>query len=421
VVLSAIFAAGTVFAADPPSAEKESALTQQKIDEAKAAEFVKELKSILENEQKRLESRRFEAGVASAERALLFHNGITDGRRLGQRGDYAGALRLWRSLIPYMNHPSEIEKQIILAEAALARRDELDATIEKDKNAKFEAPFELPGMIEEAVRRLDEQVVAGAAQRETVLASLREQQKRIDEAYKNANSHFAAENPAAAARELERVLPELADPKPTLRLVELLRALHDQRQNARADIDRIHSDAAKTQSPAELVQLLRATDLKIQAGIAEFEKEKKEARAQRKEHIRYVNWSFQNGKKLFDQGNYAAAITAWNDIVPYLENGPLIEGLIVNLKEAYARYVAERAEAEKAKALATKAPGKPEFETTLLESARRFDDPKTLPVQNAALPTGKDLPPVVGSDANKALDENDRIMRDLMARKKDAR
>ena len=284
----------------------------------------------------------------NAEQQLWIRTTFQKGKRLYDQNDFRSAEKEWDKLTPYLGDNLSLKKVIDFLKGQAKEKPgarKRTPALKKPEPAAtppdlYSTPSESPGSrsaaapedLRETLGQANDRLKAEIYERE--IARSQSQKNAIGDAetvnaiYQKGKRLFDAGRLPEAVREWESILPYLPEGSEERRLFMTLK------QNYAASLA---SPGASTEKPTAPPELRRMLQEAVQRLESEAERAKSQRLSSQENQQGVVDTLFERGKRQYQSGDVESAIETWNEMAPYLENGPEIELLLRDLSQGHKR------------------------------------------------------------------------------------
>jgi cytochrome c-type biogenesis protein CcmH/NrfG len=267
-----------------------------------------------------------------------------------ESGKWEEAVKTWREILPYLEDGDKVTASIAELEnmQQAKQKAEIGAReAELKKDTKLTTPDDMTELIQQAVRQIEVQAETAQSRKRKADLSLADKQTLTSEGYEKGKKLLADGQYTEAFQEWQKILPALDDVvtiKPLLDKAGEQTQLLIQWQRSAKDAE--SKKDLKVKTPADLSKLLEAalTKIKTETEMAKAKRGVAEESYASRESL--IQNTFEKGKLLYDQGQYAEALDVWKKMLSELSDADTIQASIGQIEGSYEKLITARKETE---------------------------------------------------------------------------
>ncbi len=270
-------------------------------------------------------SRAEKAEQALQDRSATMTSIYMKGRSLYEAGDYDGALKEWALLPGYLQDEPKIKvavEQLQKSYQDLQIAQKQAAESEARQNIKFATPEGFTSLLSDAVFKLDkerQEVNLSKSHAEKILA---EKQSAVEKIFVEGKSFYAQGKLNEAFltwRGLSAQVEEGEEVEEALNKAEMSYQSYIQTKDLNQQI--VAKKEMKLSAPTELVELLRDANRTLTDQIFDAKNQSAQTSKMLADREKWIDTTFATGHLAYKQGRYKDAVTEWNTLLPFIENG----------------------------------------------------------------------------------------------------
>ncbi len=287
-----------------------------------------------------------------ADRQTLVRQTITNGKMLLESGKWEEAVKVWREVLPYLEDSEKLEQSISELEAMQQSKQKAEISAreaELKKDSKVSTPDGLSDLIKQATREIEVQVETARSRKRKADLSLADKQTLTSEGYDKGKALLADGQYIQAFQEWQKILSNFDDVvtvKPMLdKATEQTQAL----VNAKKLADQAESKKdLKVKTPSDFSKLLESALAKINTETEMAKTKRGAAEESYASRESLVQSTFEKGKALYNEGQYAEALDIWKKMLSELSDGEQIKRSIDQIEASYGKLIDARKDSEEA-------------------------------------------------------------------------
>ncbi|OGW91792.1 MAG: hypothetical protein A3D28_03875, partial [Omnitrophica bacterium RIFCSPHIGHO2_02_FULL_63_14] len=329
-------------------------------------ESLREMTRRLEEEVKQAGQKQTKDVRATAGHQAAIDEEAGEGERLFRRGRYLDAIHKWEGIESYLSEDQRMRFEAVregynrLEEARRRAPQAVSAPA-----AKTVAPAELTRVLNEADRKLREEIEVESAEQRKASAGASEKREWIDSVYEKGKFLYEDGQYREAVAVWSQMLPHLADEAQLRSLLKII----DSNVRTLEDL-RVRTSAAKTAAPSapdELVELLTQADERLKTESEKAQDVRLGAEEQAKRRTARVQSFYGKGRALYEQGRVDEALKAWNALLPDVADADKIKERLSRVRSGLDQARDAKKKAEEAVSQSGVKPPAPEELTEILE------------------------------------------------------
>ncbi len=254
------------------------------------------------------------------------------GKSLYEAEDYPGALKEWALLPGYLQDEPKIKVAVQQVEKSYqdylnAKKQAADA--EAKQNVKFATPDGFTSLLSDAVFKLDkerQEMDLSRSHNESIVAEKQSAVQKIFVEGKTFYDQGKLNEAFLTWRGLASQVEEGEDVEEALNKAEISYQTYVQAKDLNQQI--IAKKEMKLKAPVELVELLRSANRSLTDQIFDAKNQAAQVNKMMADREKWIDTTFQAGQLAYKQGRYKEAVTEWNTLLPFIENGSDLKKLL---------------------------------------------------------------------------------------------
>lgn len=300
----------------------------------------------LKNQMFAASAEKMKAEQTLSERQKWMNQTFSLGRSFYAEGKIGEALAEWSKLKPYLEgQPAigEMMKTLQTNYEALqqAKKAAVEAAAEDYKGLKLAYSDQMAKVLGQAVEKIDNETLALREKLDKTHETLAERKEWSITTFNKGKVLYEDGRYAEALEQWQRLLPYLEKDSQIKALIEAFQASFKEWSDRSSAIGELEQRSEKpvslSQPETMTVTFKEAADkMKAQAEAAsaraaDLEKTLEQRRS-------WIEFTYQKGRALFDQGRYADAVQEWGVLGPYLSEHPEVRAQIEDAKRSYVQF-----------------------------------------------------------------------------------
>lgn len=300
----------------------------------------------LKNQMFSASAEKMKAEQTLTERQKWLNQTFELGRAFLAEGKISEALAEWSKLKPYLEGQPAIEEmmktlQTNYAGLQDAKKAAVEAAAEDYKGMKLAYTDQMSKVLQGASQKIADETTALRAKLDKTHETLAERKEWSVTTFNKGKVFYDEGRYSDALEQWKRLLPYLEKDSEIKMLIENFQKSFAEWSDRSSAITELEQ---RTEKPVELAQPETmaltfkdaAQKMKAQADAASARAaDLEKALTQRRE---WIQFTYDKGKKLFDQGKYAEAVTEWGVLGPYLSEHPDVREQIEDAKRSYLQF-----------------------------------------------------------------------------------
>lgn len=291
-----------------------------------------ELPQLLTSMNEKISSKQYEhmsraekAEQALQDRSATMTSIYMKGRSLYEANDYDGALKEWALLPGYLQDEPKIRvavEQLQKSYQDLQNAQKQAAESEARQNIKFATPEGFTSLLSDAVFKLDkerQEVDLSKSHAEKILAEKQSAVQKIFVEGKNFYAQGKLNEAFLTWRGLAAQVEEGEEVEEALNKAETSYQSYVQAKDLNQQI--VAKKEMKLSAPTELVELLRDANRTLTDQIFDAKNQSAQTNKMLADREKWIGTTFATGHLAYKQGRYRDAVTEWNTLLPFIENG----------------------------------------------------------------------------------------------------
>ena len=256
------------------------------------------------------------------------------------QGRYQEAVAEWRTLMPFVENGTLLEKQLADFEQSLKvslEASKIGAEAENKKSAKFVPPDELGVLLVELNEKVKNEALQASAEKIRSEQQYSERRKWMKQRFDLGKSFYLEGKFDQAIAEWEKFGPYLDEQSGAKKLLEAVKQSYEEASLAKKSaVEAAAGDYQGLKLPyaEQMEKLLSEADTKLKEEASAYTVKKGEMEKTMAERQEWSVTTFNKGKIFYDQGQYDEALGQWERLLPYLEEGQAIKERIISLRES---------------------------------------------------------------------------------------
>jgi tetratricopeptide (TPR) repeat protein len=273
------------------------------------------------------------------------------GKALYGDGKYLLAVDEWAKLKPYLDDSSEVMKLMDMVrqshtEAVEAKRSAVEAVAQDYKGLKLSYTDQMMFLLKDAGAKLKADSASYREKLKDAETSLADRKEWSVMTFNKGKVLYDQGRFEEAIDQWARLAPYLEEGSQMRVLIESMKKDYDALASSRQATEELMSknkQAVEFGNADEMVTLLGGANQKIKARLVESQGKLEENQRTLEERKQWVEFTYQKGKKLYEDGKTKEGLEEWLVLAPYLTEYPKIRELIEQAKNDYsANKTAER-------------------------------------------------------------------------------
>lgn len=301
----------------------------------KISELLAEASGRLEAQIREVHDREAKAKQDIAAKQAFVQSVFEKGKSLYDQGKILEAVAEWNAISSYMRDSSkfkaalqEVQENYQRAETA---KKTVGAAADKDRITKVPALDAFDVLLSETNNKLNAQIQDAAERQKKAEGSILAKQNFVLATFEKGNALYNKDKVSEAIGEWVQLIPYLDDEelKAAIRTAQTSYGLSEQARRS-ADEAESKNDHAQFKSPDDLNHFLTGAADKFRTQIRQSNAREAKAHAALLTKEAFVRSTLEKSLELYHQGKMLEAMMAWNDVLPYLEDGTVIRDFETN-------------------------------------------------------------------------------------------
>lgn len=274
-------------------------------------------------------SRAEKARQAGDGRALAMDRIFQQGKAAYAEGKWEEALKIWSALPPYVQDEARVKALVDNLSASYhnfaSMRDAAQGA-EARLSEKFPAPADLAAVLSDAAFKLDKERQTTELSRDRTEKIIAQKQAAVQKLYDEGKVFYDQGKLADAFAAWRSLAPSVRDEKEIMGLLTKADESYQMYISAKAQNQQVLAkNQMRVDSPAELGQMLETANQHLRDQIFDMKSSTSQTEKMLQDRKNWIDVTFQKGKLAYTQGRYQEAVGEWRTLLPFVENGTLLE------------------------------------------------------------------------------------------------
>lgn len=262
------------------------------------------------------------------------------GKAAFEAGRFDDAMREWDKIVALASADAKLSERLAALKAAYgrlaaARRTADDFAASRYKELRIGDPKTVQTLLEDAAARLGDETARAEEEKSKMEATLTERQAWIRSTFEKGKALHDKGRLKEALEVWGTLTPYFADEAAVKASLARVSEAAVRADAARAAADTAAASAAgKFPASDVFTATLQELSKRLETETAASQTEKAKADKAAADRRTWIQFTFQDGKSLYDTGRYEEAFELWGSIAPYLENG---DAITAQIRQAAAR------------------------------------------------------------------------------------
>jgi hypothetical protein len=301
-----------------------------------------QLNEKVKNEALEATAEKVKAEQVHFERQKAVQQAFERGRAFYQEGRIEDALAEWDRLAPYLDAQSGAQKLLDAVKQSYrasldAKKAAVEAAAADYQGLKLPYSEQMAKLLSDADQKLQEEASKLDTKKREVERTLAERQEWSVTTFNKGKVFFDQGQYEQALGQWERLLPYLSDGSGMKRQLQTLRENYNIIARGKAGLGPDPTEGMERpvvlKDEGTMVAVLKEANDAMEAQAQEVRAKADAAQKEMKDRREWIEYTFEQGKKYYDQGQYNKAVEQWGLLGPYLGEHPEVREAVERLKK----------------------------------------------------------------------------------------